>query len=109
MKVLHLDENHPALVEGLQALGFQNDLAFEDSLEEIMVKVDQYDGLIIRSKYPIDETFLARAKELKFIARAASHCAGFIDSIPLLIISPIKAVAIKQTDTKATMNRESVI
>ena len=35
MKVLHLEENHPALVEGLQALGFQNDLAFEDSLEKI--------------------------------------------------------------------------
>ena len=38
MKVLHLEENHPALIEGLEALGFQNDLAFEDSLEEIMVK-----------------------------------------------------------------------
>ena len=69
MKILHLEENHPALVDGLEALGFQNDLAFEDSLEEIMVKVGQYDGLIIRSKYPIDETFLACAKGLKFIAR----------------------------------------
>ena len=69
MKVLHLDENHPALVEGLQALGFQNDLAFNDSLEEIMAKVHQYEGLIIRSKYPIDETFLACAKKLKFIGR----------------------------------------
>ena len=72
MKVLHLEENHPALIEGLEALGFQNDLAFEDSLEEIMVKVGQYDGLIIRSKYPIDETFLARAKGLKFIARVGA-------------------------------------
>ena len=50
MKVLHLEENHPALIEGLQALGFQNDLAYTDSLDEIMAKLDQYDGLIIRSK-----------------------------------------------------------
>ena len=46
MKILHLEENHPALIEGLEALGFKNDLAFEDSLEEIMVKVGQYLSLI---------------------------------------------------------------
>ena len=65
MKVLHLEENHPALIEGLQALGFQNDGAYTDSLDEILAKIDQYDGLIIRSKYPIDEDFLFRAKKLK--------------------------------------------
>ncbi len=72
MKVLHLEENHPALVEGLKALGFQNDLAYNDSLDEIMDKIDQYEGLINRSKYPIDETFLKQAKKLKFIGRVGS-------------------------------------
>ena len=72
MKVLHLEENHPALIEGLQALGFQNDLAYTDSLDEIMAKLDQYDGLIIRSKYPIDKTFLTQAKKLKFIGRVGA-------------------------------------
>ena len=69
MKVLHLEENHPALIEGLRVLGIQNDLAYDDSLDEVLAKLDQYDGLIIRSKYPIDETFLTCAKKLKFIAR----------------------------------------
>ena len=72
MKVLHLEENHPALIEGLQALGFQNDLAYTDSLDEIMAKLDQYDGLIIRSKFPIDKTFLTQAKKLKFIGRVGA-------------------------------------
>ncbi|MEE3086092.1 MAG: 2-hydroxyacid dehydrogenase [Bacteroidota bacterium] len=72
MKVLHLEENHPTLIEGLQALGFQNDVAYKDSLKEIRAKIDQYDGLIIRSKYPIDEDLLARARKLKFIGRVGA-------------------------------------
>ena len=72
MKVLHLEENHPTLIKGLQALGFQNDAAYNDSLEEIRAKIYQYEGLIIRSKYPIDEDFLARAKKLKFIGRVGA-------------------------------------
>ena len=72
MKVLHLEENHPTLIEGLRALGFQNDVAYKDSLKEIRAKIDQYDGLIIRSKYPIDEDLLARARKLKFIGRVGA-------------------------------------
>ena len=72
MRVLHLEENHPTLIEGLQALGFQNDAAYNDSLKEIRAKIDQYEGLIIRSKYPIDEDLLARAKKLKFIGRVGA-------------------------------------
>jgi D-3-phosphoglycerate dehydrogenase len=72
MKVLHLEENHPALIEGLRALGYQNDMAYSDSLDEIMNKLDQYDGLIIRSKYPINDDFLSHAKNLKFIGRVGA-------------------------------------
>ena len=72
MKVLHLEENHPTLIKGLQALGFKNDAAYTDSLAEILAKIDKYEGLIIRSKYPIDEDFLARAKKLKFIGRVGA-------------------------------------
>ncbi|MGB2164774.1 MAG: NAD(P)-dependent oxidoreductase, partial [Flavobacteriaceae bacterium] len=59
-------------IKGLQALGFKNDAAYTDSLAEILAKIDQYEGLIIRSKYPIDEDFLARAKKLKFIGRVGA-------------------------------------
>jgi D-3-phosphoglycerate dehydrogenase len=69
MKVLHVDENHPVLVEGLKNLGFQNDLAYKDNLTSILAKIDQYEGLIIRSRFPVNEAFLLNAKKLKFIGR----------------------------------------
>ena len=72
MKVLHVDENHPVLVEGLKNLGFQNDLAYKDSLTSILAKIDQYEGLIIRSRFPVDEAFLLNAKKLKFIGRVGA-------------------------------------
>lgn len=72
MKVLHVDENHPALVEGLKKLGFQNDLAYKDNLTSILTKIDQYEGLIIRSRFPVDEAFLLNAKKLKFIGRVGA-------------------------------------
>jgi len=30
-KILHVDENHPLLLEGLESLGFENRLAYTDS------------------------------------------------------------------------------
>lgn len=72
MKVLHIEENHPALIEGLEALGIQNDLAFGASLSEVLGKISTYDGLIIRSKFTLDKTFLSHAKNLKFIGRVGA-------------------------------------
>ena len=77
MKVLHLEENHPALVEGLQAFGFQNDLGYNDSFEEIMDKIDQYEGLINRSKYPINETFLKNHTKLYDIRHHAADSKNY--------------------------------
>ena len=45
----------------------------------------------------------------KFIEAAASHCVWLIDSIPLLIISPMYAVAIMQTAIVAIRNKLSEI
>ncbi len=69
MKVLHLDINHPLLIEQFAALGFQNDEDYTSSKEEILEKVDQYDGIIIRSRFSLDEKFLEKATKLKFVGR----------------------------------------
>lgn len=69
MKVLHLDTNHPLLIEQFEALGFQNDEDYTSSKEEILQKIDQYDGVIIRSRFSLDEKFLEKATQLKFIGR----------------------------------------
>ena len=69
MKILHLDTNHPLLINQLNAMGFQNDEDYTSSKTEIESKIATYDGLIIRSRFGIDKTFLDAAKQLKFIGR----------------------------------------
>ena len=69
MKVLHVDINHPLIIEQFSELGFQNDEDYTSSKKEIENKIDQYDGLIIRSRFTIDSQFLDKAKNLKFIGR----------------------------------------
>lgn len=69
MKILHLDTNHPLLIDQLQAMGFENDEDYTSSKAEIEAKIHNYDGIIIRSRFSIDKPFLDAAKNLKFIGR----------------------------------------
>ncbi len=72
MKILHLDPNHEILIQGLEKLGFQNDEDCISSKAEILKKIHQYDGIIIRSRFPIDAEFLQQATNLKFIGRVGA-------------------------------------
>ena len=72
MKILHLDTNHPILIEQLNSLGFTNDEDYTSSKAEIIAKIHLYDGLIIRSRFSIDASFLEKAKNLKFIGRVGA-------------------------------------
>ncbi len=69
MKVLHVDVNHPLIIEQFNELGFENDEDYTSSKEDIEDKIAAYDGLIIRSRFTIDASFLDKAKNLKFIGR----------------------------------------
>ena len=72
MKILHLDTNHPILIEQLNSLGFTNDEDYTSSKAEVIAKIHLYDGLIIRSRFSIDASFLEKAKNLKFIGRVGA-------------------------------------
>jgi len=72
MKVLHVDTNHSFLSSGLAALGIQNEEAYTATREEIEKRIHEYSGLVIRSRFQIDHTFLDKAKNLKFIARVGA-------------------------------------
>ena len=72
MKILHLDTNHPILIEQLNSLGFTNDEDYTSSKDEILAKINLYDGLIIRSRFSIDASFLEKGKNLKFIGRVGA-------------------------------------
>jgi len=72
VKVLHLDTNHPLLIQQLSAAGFQNHEDYTSSKSEIEKKINLYDGLIIRSRFSIDASFLDKATNLKFIGRVGA-------------------------------------
>lgn len=60
------------LIEGLSELGFQNEIDYSSSKPEIESIIEKYDGIVIRSRFPIDKQFLDAAKNLKFIARVGA-------------------------------------
>jgi D-3-phosphoglycerate dehydrogenase len=72
MKILHLDTNHPLLINQLKDLGFTNDEDYSSSKEEIQNKIQGYEGIIIRSRFTIDKRFLDKATSLKFIGRVGA-------------------------------------
>lgn len=72
IKILHIDSNHPILWDQLQNSGFINHSDFTSSKEEIETKIEDYQGIVIRSRFKIDKTFLDRATNLQFIARVGA-------------------------------------
>ena len=72
MKILQLDKNHPLITEQLSAKGFLLDEDFTSSYAEVVGKIENYDGIIIRSRIPVDKNFIQHGKNLKFIARVGA-------------------------------------
>lgn len=72
IKILHIDSNHPLLWGQLQEAGFLNFEDFKSSKEEIEAKIQDYQGIVIRSRFKIDKTFLDKATNLQFIARVGA-------------------------------------
>ena len=80
-KILHVDENHPILLDDLEKLGFENVISYQTPLSEIMKSIEQYQGIVIRSRFTIDKLILKAAKKLKFIARVGSGLEN-IEALP---------------------------
>lgn len=72
IKILHLDTNHPLLWEQLEHAGFTNEADFVSSKEEVEAKIQNYHGVVIRSRFKIDKTFLDKAINLQFVARVGA-------------------------------------
>jgi len=56
----------------LQQAGFTNHEDFTSSKAEIETKIQDYQGVVIRSRFKIDKTFLDKATNLQFIARVGA-------------------------------------
>ena len=70
--ILHVDENHPLLIKGLNDMGFENVIEYNTPLEKLIPNLKLYRGLVIRSRFPIDKKLLDLATNLKFIARVGA-------------------------------------
>ena len=72
IKILHIDSNHPLLWEQLEKAGFHNEADFTSIKEGVENKIENYHGIVIRSRFKIDKTFIDKAKNLQFIARVGA-------------------------------------
>lgn len=71
-KILHIDSNNPILWKQLEEANFENEADFKSTKEEIEAKIHNYNGIVIRSRFKIDKTFLDKAVNLQFIARVGA-------------------------------------
>ena len=71
-KILHIDANHPLLITELAKQGFENVEAYQIPKEELQKNIHLYEGIVIRSRFRLDEAFLQKATRLKFIGRVGA-------------------------------------
>lgn len=72
MRILLLDKNHPLITEQLSAKNCILEEDFTSPYDEVCAKIQNYDGVIIRSRIPLDKHFLEHGRNLKFIARVGA-------------------------------------
>lgn len=72
MKILHLDKNHSLLIEQLTKAGYKNEEDYTSSKSDIEQIISGYDGIVIRSRFKCDSTFIDAGTNLKFIARVGA-------------------------------------
>ncbi|MCB9264751.1 MAG: NAD(P)-binding domain-containing protein [Lewinellaceae bacterium] len=68
-KVILIDPAHPYLVEHLVQLGYEVEDHHNTPVDELQPLLGGYFGMVIRSRFTLDEEFLNRCTGLKFIAR----------------------------------------
>lgn len=72
MRVLFIDTVHPVLAERLEENNFTCIDAFSFSLDKIKTELLTAEGIVIRSRFRMDEELLQHAPNLKFIARSGA-------------------------------------
>ena len=92
MKVLIIDQMHLSLMPMLESVGIIYEYAPEITKEEILAKIFDYEGVIVRSKMILDKIFFEKATKLKFIARAGSGIDGIdLEEVKKLNIQVLNA------------------
>jgi D-3-phosphoglycerate dehydrogenase / 2-oxoglutarate reductase len=72
IRCLIIDEMHESIIPMLEKISVKADYKPQISRNEIIDIIENYEGIIIRSKITIDKEILSPAVKLKFIARAGA-------------------------------------
>ncbi|SHM43948.1 D-3-phosphoglycerate dehydrogenase [Cyclobacterium lianum] len=72
MRILIIDQMHESIVPLLEERGHSVDYRPEIDRKEILACLERYEGLVIRSKTPIDRPLLEQGPRLQFVARAGA-------------------------------------
>lgn len=72
MNIIIADYVHPILLEELGKLGHVCDDFSKQKADNIFNSIQQYEGIVIRSKLKLDKTILDKAVNLKWIARVGA-------------------------------------
>jgi len=72
MRILIADENHPILHQTLINAGFECDLFYDKSSQELQQLLPNYDAVVIRSKFKLTKDLLANCHKLKCIGRVGA-------------------------------------
>lgn len=72
MKIAFLDTVHPILQERLKAEGWECYDYSDVELDKLIYLINDFDGIVIRSRFRMEERFLKHANNLKFIARSGA-------------------------------------
>lgn len=72
MRVLFIDRVHDVLEQMLTEVGFDCTHNYSGNKAEIQANLGEIDGVVIRSRIPVDRAFFESAPQLKFIARAGA-------------------------------------
>lgn len=70
MKILIVDKVHAYLVKKLEEEGHEVHHIPNITYEETLSCIDQYNGVVVRSKFKITKELMEKAPDLKFVARA---------------------------------------
>lgn len=71
-QVVFIDTVHPILQQRLENAGYQCIDVTGFSKEQCMASIESAQGIVIRSRFRMDEMFLKNAKSLEFIARSGA-------------------------------------
>jgi D-3-phosphoglycerate dehydrogenase len=70
--ILIVDDLHPAFIEQAESFGYTINYQPDMKLDEAYAIINNYDGLVIRSKFQVDRRFIDQATHLRFICRAGA-------------------------------------